>query len=57
MKQTINQYIDRVKAAQGLGDVVKATTSAVGIKPCSPCQKRAEKLNRMVPFKKNGPGR
>jgi hypothetical protein len=29
----------------GLGDVVKRATSAVGIKPCAPCAKRAERLN------------
>ena len=28
----------------GLGDVIKRATSAVGIKPCGGCQKRAELL-------------
>jgi hypothetical protein len=32
----------------GLGDFLKAATSAVGIKPCAPCQKRAEALNRRI---------
>lgn len=32
----------------GLGDLVKAGTSAVGIAPCSSCQERAERLNRLV---------
>jgi hypothetical protein len=32
----------------GLGDAVKRVTSAVGISPCSACQKRAEMLNRWV---------
>lgn len=36
--------------AQGLGDVVKRLTSAVGIEPCGGCQQRAEKLNRAVRF-------
>jgi hypothetical protein len=34
----------------GLGDVVKRVTTAVGFRPCSACQKRAEVLNRMVQF-------
>jgi hypothetical protein len=34
----------------GLGDVVKKVTTAVGVKPCSPCQGRAERLNRWVQF-------
>ena len=29
---------------------VAKVTKAVGIKPCGPCQKRREALNRMVPF-------
>lgn len=32
----------------GLGDVIKRMTSAVGIKPCGGCQKRAEWLNKRV---------
>jgi hypothetical protein len=40
-------FLDR---PAGLGDAVKAVTSAVGIKPCEPCKKRAQKLNRMVTF-------
>lgn len=35
---------------RGLGDVVAAATSAVGIKPCGGCKKRQEALNRLVPF-------
>jgi hypothetical protein len=37
---------------RGLGDVVAAMTSAVGIKAnsCGPCAKRREALNRLVPF-------
>lgn len=38
------------EAVNGLGDVVAKVTKAVGIKPCGPCQKRREALNRMVPF-------
>jgi len=29
----------------GLGDIIKAATTKVGIKPCSGCQRRAEMLN------------
>lgn len=34
-----------------LGDLMKRATSAMGVKPCLPCQKRAEALNRMIGFK------
>ena len=34
----------------GLGDVIKKTTYAMGIKPCSGCEKRAAALNRWVTF-------
>jgi hypothetical protein len=34
----------------GLGDLIKKTTYAVGIKPCSGCQKRAATLNRWITF-------
>ena len=35
---------------RGLGDVVAAVTSAVGIRPCGGCKKRQEALNKLVPF-------
>jgi hypothetical protein len=34
----------------GLGDVVKHATYAVGIKPCSGCEKRAAAMNRWMVF-------
>lgn len=34
----------------GLGDVIKRMTSAVGIKPCGGCQRRAATLNRWMVF-------
>ena len=40
----------------GLGDVVKTVTSAIGIKPCEGCHKRAEQLNRAFPFADPGQG-
>ena len=34
----------------GLGDVIKRATSAVGLKPCGGCGRRAAALNRWVVF-------
>ncbi len=34
----------------GLGDVIKRATSAVGIKPCGGCTRRAAALNRWMIF-------
>lgn len=34
----------------GFGDMIKRTTSAMGIKPCEGCQKRAAALNRWMTF-------
>lgn len=34
----------------GLGDVIKRATSAVGIKPCTGCERRAVSLNNMFVF-------
>jgi hypothetical protein len=34
----------------GLGDIVKRTTYAIGIKPCEGCEKRAAALNRWMRF-------
>lgn len=34
----------------GLGDVIKRATTAVRIRPCGGCAKRAETLNRRVVF-------
>jgi hypothetical protein len=34
----------------GLGDVIKKTTYAVGIRPCGGCEKRAAALNRWMTF-------
>ncbi|HME56849.1 MAG TPA: hypothetical protein VKF63_00815 [Terracidiphilus sp.] len=34
----------------GLGDVIKKTTYAMGIKPCGGCEKRAAALNRWMTF-------
>ena len=34
----------------GLGDVIKRATSAVGIRPCDDCARRAALLNRWLVF-------
>jgi len=34
----------------GLGDVIKRATSAIGIRPCAGCQRRAATLNRWMTF-------
>lgn len=34
----------------GLGDALKKVTYAMGIKPCSGCERRAAKLNRWAVF-------
>ncbi len=34
----------------GLGDLIKRTTYAMGIKPCSGCERRAAALNRWLVF-------
>jgi len=41
----------RINQPLGLGDAVKRATSALGIKPCAGCQRRAAALNRLVSFK------
>lgn len=35
---------------QGMGDVVKSVTTAMGITPCAPCRERAAQLNRWMPL-------
>ena len=39
------------KEIQGLGDVIAAVTSAVGIEPCDGCKDRQFNLNRLFNFK------
>jgi hypothetical protein len=34
----------------GLGDIIKHATSAVGIRPCAGCERRAAALNRWFVF-------
>lgn len=54
--QTIREYIGKVQAvtqepSKGLGDTVAKVTRVMGVTPCTPCQKRREMLNKMVPYK------
>lgn len=34
----------------GLGDVIKNVTRTAGIKACTPCQRRADRMNRWITF-------
>lgn len=36
--------------SRGLGDTIARATKAVGIKPCGGCEKRREKLNKLIPY-------
>jgi len=50
LKDTIALQLQKDK---GVGDTVKRITSAVGIKPCGECEKRAEALNKKFPYRKD----
>lgn len=39
-----------LKTEIGAGDVIAKVTAAIGIKPCTPCQKRREQLNQALRF-------
>lgn len=36
----------------GLGDLIAAGTTVLGMKPCEGCRKRQQRLNELVPFKR-----
>jgi hypothetical protein len=36
--------------SRGLGDTIKKVTRKMGIKQCSACKKRQERLNKMFPY-------
>ena len=46
----IDIEVEADKTIEGLGDVIRAVTEAVGIKPCDDCEERRKKLNRMFSF-------
>lgn len=35
---------------RGLGDLIKRVTRAFALEPCGGCERRAERLNRLMPF-------
>ncbi len=39
-----------LKEEIGAGDVVKAATSAAGVKPCTPCEERRKRMNAGLRF-------
>ena len=41
-----------VDDAEGLGDVIKRVTAAVGVKPCGGCERRAQWLNERFPLRR-----
>lgn len=38
---------------RGLGDVIADGAKLLGIRPCGGCQKRRQKLNKLIPFSRN----
>ena len=40
----------------GLGDLIKRSTSYLGIRPCGGCRRRAQALNRWMVFTGRRPG-
>jgi hypothetical protein len=40
----------RNKKIKGVGDVIAAITTAIGIEPCEGCEKTRKKLNGLYPF-------
>ena len=55
LKLTETKVSSTLAPLRGVGDLVAATTKALGIKPCAPCQKRQEQLNKMLPFRRRQP--
>jgi len=47
---TLRQMID-AEQDKGVGDTIKRVTTALRIKPCGGCQKRADALNKRFPYK------
>jgi hypothetical protein len=39
-----------IEKEKGLGDLIKKTTYAIGIRPCGGCERRAAVLNRWMSF-------
>ena len=51
LQRLMSQQREQVKQqpSQGLGDVVKKVTNAIGIPTCNKCEERRKKLNRIFP--------
>ncbi len=45
----------KLKAPIGLGDVIRRATTALGVKPCGGCKRRAELLNQHLVFESRKP--
>lgn len=43
-------FFQELRQSEGLGDVIKTVTRTVGMKPCSPCEERRQRFNRLVSF-------
>ena len=41
-------YTSLVSKTASAGDILKAMTKALGVKPCGGCNKRAEALNKVL---------
>ena len=50
MAKRIKKMIGDIKDATGLGDCVKAVTTALNIPTCEECEERRKKMNDMFPF-------
>lgn len=42
--------VDLRPRARGAGDLVARATQAMGVRPCEPCKRRQQTLNRWFPF-------
>jgi len=50
--QEVQQLLRDGEKLRGLGDAVARVTKKLGVKPCTPCEERRRKLNKLVPFGK-----
>jgi len=48
---TLREGLQNALKAKGLGTAIREITSAVGIRPCTGCKKRAEWLDKNFPFR------
>jgi hypothetical protein len=43
------EFVGKSEVAPGIGDVVAAATTAVGVKPCGGCARRKAAMNKATP--------